>query len=128
MSAGVLGLFAVTALVLAAVGIYGVVADSVTQRTQEIGVRLALGADRARILQLIVGHTMRLVVLSLTVGLIASMGASRVLQGLLYEVSPRDPVTLLSISLLLVSVALAASLVPALRALRIDPIVALRAE
>jgi putative ABC transport system permease protein len=128
MSAGVLGLFAVVALVLAAVGIYAVVTYSVTQRTQEIGVRLALGADRTRILQLIMGHTMRPVVVGLTLGLIASLGISRLLESLLYEVSPRDPVTLLSISLLLVSVALAASLLPALRALRIPPIVALRAE
>jgi putative ABC transport system permease protein len=128
MSAGLLGLFALLALVLAAIGIYGVIAYSVAQRTQEIGVRLALGADRAHILRLILGQTMRLVLFGLTLGLIASVGASRLLESLLYEVSPRDPATLLSISVLLVSVALAAGFVPALRALRVHPIVALRAE
>jgi len=128
MSAGLLGLFALLALVLAAIGIYGVIAYSVAQRTQEIGVRLALGADRTHILRLILGQTMRLVLFGLTLGLIASVGVSRLLESLLYEVSPRDPVTLLSISVLLVSVALAAGLVPALRALRVHPIVALRAE
>jgi putative ABC transport system permease protein len=128
MSAGLLGLFALLALVLAAIGIYGVIAYSVAQRTQEIGVRLALGADRAHILRLILGQTMRLVLFGLTLGLIASVGVSRLLESLLYEVSPRDPLTLLSISVLLVSVALAAGLVPAMRALRVHPIVALRAE
>jgi putative ABC transport system permease protein len=128
MSAGLLGLFALVALMLAGIGIYGVIAYSVAQRTQEIGVRLALGADRADILRLILWQTMRLVLFGLALGLIASVGVSRLLESLLYEVSPRDPATLLSISALLVSVALAAGLVPALRALRVHPIVALRAE
>jgi ABC-type antimicrobial peptide transport system permease subunit len=128
MSAGLFGIFAVLALMLSAIGIYGVIAYSVAQRTQEIGVRRALGADRADILRLILGQTMRLVVFGLTLGLIVSVGVSRLLASLLYEVSPRDPMTLVAISLLLVSVALAAGLIPALRALRIHPIVALRAE
>jgi putative ABC transport system permease protein len=128
LSAGLLGFFAIVALVLAAIGIYGVVDYSVAQRTQEIGVRLALGADRSRILTLMLGQTMRLIVSGLAVGLIAALGLSRLLQGLLYEVSPRDPLTLLSISVLLVGTALAAGLVPALRALRVPPILALKTE
>lgn len=128
MSAGLLGLFAALALVLAAIGIYGVIAYSVAQRRQEIGVRLALGAAPGNILRLILGQTMRLVLAGLTLGLIASMGVSRVLQSLLYEVSPRDPVTLLAISILLASIALLAGLVPALRAVRIHPMAALRGE
>jgi predicted permease len=128
MSAGLLGLFAAVALVLAAIGIYGVIACLVVQRTQEIGVRLALGANRANILRLILGQTMRLVMLGLAGGLIASLAASRLLQSLLYEVSPHDPLTLLSISVLIVTIALAAGLVPAWRAVRIQPMAALRAE
>jgi putative ABC transport system permease protein len=82
-------LFAAIALILATIGIYGVIAYSVAQRTQEIGVRLALGADRTRILQLMLGQTMRVVLFGLTLGLIVSLGASRLLQSLLYETSPR---------------------------------------
>lgn len=128
LSAWLLGLFAVIALVLAALGIYGVIAYSVTQRTQEIGVRLALGAKRGRILQLILGRSVRLVLFGLAIGLMASLGLSRLLESLLYEVRARDPVILASVSALLLGVALAAAFVPALRALRVDPIVALRAE
>jgi putative ABC transport system permease protein len=128
MSTLVLGLFGVVALVLAAVGIYGVIAYSVAQRTHEIGVRVALGADQGSILQLILGQTLQLVLLGLTIGLPASLGVSRVLENLLYEVTPRDPVTLVSISILLLGVAFVAGLVPALRALRVHPVVALRLE
>ncbi|HEY7055873.1 MAG TPA: ABC transporter permease [Vicinamibacterales bacterium] len=128
MAALVLGAFAALALILAAIGIYGVIAYSIAQRTQEIGVRLALGASGSKILQLIVGQTMRLVLSGLIVGLIASIVLSKLLESLLYEVSPRDPVTLLAVSILLAGVALAAALVPAWRGLRVPPMTALRAE
>jgi putative ABC transport system permease protein len=128
MAAGLLGLFALLALMLAAIGIYGVIAYSVAQRTQEIGVRRALGADRANILALMLRLTMRPVVCGLMLGLVASMAGSRLLESLLYEVSPRDPVTLISTSILVLAVAFAAALVPAWRAVRIHPMVALRAE
>ena len=128
LSAWLLGLFAIVALALAAVGIYGVIAYSVTQRTREIGVRLALGADKRSILHLILGQSVRLTVLGLAIGLTASMGMARLLESLLYEVTPGDPVTVLSVSALLLVVAIVAAFIPALRALRVQPVVALRAD
>ena len=128
LSAALLGVFASLALLLAAIGIYGVIAYAVAQRTQEIAVRLALGATQQRILRLVLGQTLRLVVAGLAVGLIASLGLSRVLESLLYETSPHDPMTLLLVSILLVTVAVAAALAPAFGALRVRPMEALRGE
>jgi putative ABC transport system permease protein len=123
-----LALFAVSALLLAVVGIYGVVSYTVTQRTREIGVRMALGADAADALRLVLGQSMRLVVGGTLCGLFASFIVTRALSGLLYEVSPLDPLVLFGVSSLLVAAAFAASLIPAWRATRTDPVVTLRAE
>jgi putative ABC transport system permease protein len=120
--------FAVIALVLSAVGLYGVIAYSVTQRTREIGVRVALGADRRSVERLVVGTGLRLTTIGLIVGLGAARASTRLLSGLLYGVSPADPASFVVIALLVGAIALLASYLPARRAVRIDPIAALRAE
>jgi putative ABC transport system permease protein len=120
--------FALLALTLAAVGISGVVSYSVTQRTQEIGIRLALGAQKQDVLKLILGRSMISVLAGVVIGLAASAGLMRFLAGLLYEVKPLDPWVLSIVAALLTGVALVASYIPALRATRVDPIVALRYE
>lgn len=123
-----LGLFAATALVLAAVGIYGVVAWNVTQRTREIGVRVALGADRAGILRLVVGQSMRTVGHGLALGVIGSLATARLLEGLLNDLSVFDPGTFAGVLVVLGGAALLACWLPARRACRISPIDALRTE
>ena len=119
---GVLG------LVLALVGIYGVVSYAAAQRTQEIGVRMALGAQRRDILRLVVGHGLRLVAVGITLGLAASFGISRLLANLLFGISSTDPATFATVPLILGGMAILASYLPAIRATRIDPSVALRNE
>ena len=121
-----LGIFAMLALVLAAVGIYGVMSYSVAQRTQEIGIRMALGAQRSDVLKMAVGQGLRLVLIGIVIGLAVAFGLTRVMASLLFGVSATDPATFVTISLVLVSVAVLASYIPALRAARIDPMVALR--
>jgi ABC-type antimicrobial peptide transport system permease subunit len=110
------------------VGLYGVITFLVTQRTQEIGVRMALGADRGDILRLVIGRSLRLIVAGTAVGLVAALSVTRVMSSLLYSVGPHDPVTFGLVTVLLILVALVATLIPARSATRVDPIVALRCE
>jgi len=123
-----LGAFAATALVLAAVGIYGVMSYSVAQRSREIGIRIALGARGADVINLVVGQGLKLVVLGVGIGLGAAFVLTRLLSTLLFEVSPTDVATFLVTPVILSGVALAASFVPARRAARVDPMDALRNE
>ncbi|HEV3409561.1 MAG TPA: FtsX-like permease family protein, partial [Chthoniobacterales bacterium] len=123
-----LAVFAGVAMVLAAIGIYGVIAYSVTQRTREIGIRMALGAQRTQMLSMVLRQSLTLVVIGLALGLCASLGATRVMATLLYGVGATDVATYALVVLLLGGAALLASYIPARRAMRVDPMVALRYE
>jgi putative ABC transport system permease protein len=123
-----LGVFAGVALVLAALGIYGLVAYTVAQRTREIAIRMALGAARTDVLKAVAAQGMPPVMGGLAIGLAASYGLTRLMAGMLYGVRAGDPVTLLGVALVLAAVALVATLVPAQRAARVTPAVALRSE
>src|SRR6185437_4467866 len=122
------GVFAGAALALAAVCIYGMVAHSVTRRKQEIGIRMALGAQRGDVLKMIVGESARLAVIGLVIGIALSFAASQLISSLLFGVKATDPLTFLTVALLLTAVALLASYIPARRAMRLDPMIALRYE
>jgi putative ABC transport system permease protein len=121
-------LFGFVALLLAASGIYGVISYSVAQRRHEIGVRAALGAPRREILRLILFEGAKLTLLGVAIGVIAALSLTRLMRGLLFEVSPIDPFTFASVALLLILVALLACYIPARRAARVDPMIALRHE
>ncbi len=120
--------FALCALVLATVGIYGVISYSVVRRTGEIGLRMALGADRRRTFRLVVGQTLGYVLVGGVLGVVGSFFAARLIRGLLYEVSPLDPITLVGVVFLLMVTAGGAAAIPARRATRIDPVTALTSE
>jgi putative ABC transport system permease protein len=128
MSMLVFGVFAVVALVLASIGLYGVVAHGVTERTHEIGVRMALGADARHVLALVVRQGLSMALLGTVVGLAAALGLSRLIESLLFQVTPTDPLTFGAVVVTLLLVATLACYVPAWRATRVNPTQALRAE
>jgi predicted permease len=123
-----LGVFAALALLLAIIGIYGVIAYSTAQRTQEIGIRMALGADRASVGRMVLASGLRIAAAGLTIGVLGALALTRVLSGLLFGVGARDPVTFVVVPAALLLVSLAGCWIPARRAMRVDPVIALRGE
>jgi putative ABC transport system permease protein len=128
MWGGMLTRVAVLAFVLAALGVYGIVSYTVSQRRHEIGVRMAVGADRGRVLRLVLADGLRLALRAVALGLLGALAMSSALSGLLYGVDPLDPATLLTCAATLSAACVAASYAPARLATRVDPVVALRAE
>jgi putative ABC transport system permease protein len=124
----ILASLAVTALLIASIGLYAIVSYSVARRTQEVGIRMALGAGRNQIVSLILTQGMQVAALGIALGLVVSFGTARLMSSLLYRVSSHDFVILISVSALIASVASLASYVPARRAAQVDPMVALRYE
>ena len=123
-----LAAFAAVALALAAIGLFGVMAYLVSQRTREIGVRLALGASRAEVFRVILGRGVSLAAIGALAGVGAALWLTRVMESLLYSVSRTDPVTFVAVPLGLIAIACLACYVPARRAMRVDPVIALRSE
>jgi ABC-type antimicrobial peptide transport system permease subunit len=123
-----LSVFSGVALILALVGVYGVMACVVAQRRHEIGVRLSLGAQRSQVVGLVLGQAIRLSVVGIAIGLLAAFALTRLLHGLLFEISPTDPLTFVVVPCVLIAAALANRWLPARRAARVDPMVALRTE
>jgi putative ABC transport system permease protein len=127
-TSALLSMFALLALTLSAVGIYGVLSYVVTRRTREIGIRVAIGADRARVLRMVLTNGLTLALTGLGIGLVVSLPVAGLMRGLLHGVTPGDPLTFVAVAIALSAVALGASLVPALRATRVDPVIALKSE
>ena len=123
-----LGVFAALALTLAAVGIYGVLSYLVSQRTREIGIRMAVGAGPGQVLRSVLSRGLGLALTGVAIGVVLALATSRLIATLLYQIQPRDPLTFVAVAVVLTAVAVVASVVPALRAMRVDPIVALRTE
>jgi ABC-type antimicrobial peptide transport system permease subunit len=122
------GFFGIVGLALACVGLYGIMAYSVARRTHELGVRMALGAQKGEILKMIMAHGLRLTLIGLAIGAAGALALTRLMTNLLYGVRPSDPLTFTAVSLLLMMVALLACYIPARRAMKVDPMVALRYE
>jgi ABC-type antimicrobial peptide transport system permease subunit len=122
------GYFGALALLLAGIGLYGLMAYTVAQRQREIGIRLALGADTARVMREVIGDGLAVSIGGVTIGLLAALATTQLVKSLLFGVTPRDPLTLLAAPALLVAIALVASVVPAIRAAHVDPMIALRAD
>ena len=123
-----IAVFAGVAMLLAAIGLYGVISYSVAQRTQELGVRIALGAQRRDIFRLVMGQGLTVTIVGVVIGVAGSFALTRFLSSLLFEVSPNDPMIILGVVTLMILVALAASYIPTRRAANVDPLVALRYE
>jgi putative ABC transport system permease protein len=123
-----LAMFATVALILAVIGIYGVISYSVTQRTQEIGVRVALGAQRGDVLKLVLREGAVVAVIGVTIGVAGALPATNLIRSWLFGIERTDPTTIVAMAVGLVAVALAASYLPARRAARVDPLVAMRAD
>jgi putative ABC transport system permease protein len=123
-----LGVFATLALALAAVGIFGVLSYMVEQRMHEMGIRVALGAQARDVLGLVARETLPMVGIGVTTGLVAAFGLGRVLRSMFYEVQPGDPLTFGGVALILAAIGVVAALVPARKAVRVDPVIALRSE
>jgi putative ABC transport system permease protein len=128
LQTGLLGVFSTVALLLAAIGVYGVLAASVADRRREIGIRIALGAGRTELVGMVLRRVLFLTATGLTFGIAGALAVSRVLAGLLFEITPTDSVTFLGAAAVLGGVALLAALLPAMRASAVDPVRALRAE
>ena len=128
LTASAMSIFAGAALLLASLGVYGIVAYSVAQRSREFGIRVALGARPAQIIRMVVGQNLRIVIMGVILGIAVAIPATRLLRGLLFNVPPNDPATFVAIGVMLSVVASFASYLPARRGTRIDPVVTLKSE